>query len=238
MALSQEVCCNGTINCTGSEENHECRVVPSVKLEAIVDRKSNPAPEERFKKKQVEAGVRLILQGMGVDLEDENFKETPQRFARGMRELCSGLYSDEKKTSEIFGKHFDSPYDGMIVVGPIHSSGICPHHLLPVHMTSILAYIPNKRKLGLSKLARAIRLYSSRPAMQETISTLLVSAFEKYVKPQGVALWIKGSHACMTSRGVIEPECKALTLDVRGLFKDDPGVKTEFAEQLKHLTRI
>jgi GTP cyclohydrolase I len=192
-----------------------------------------------YKRKQIEAGVRQMLQGLGVDLNDENFAETPARVAKAYIEMCSGLYTSEKKAEEIFGKKFRSSYKGMIVVGPISAAGVCPHHLLPVHMTAVLAYISDAKdgyKLGLSKLARAFRLYANRPMMQESISHDLVEAFEKYTKCSGVGLWINGRHSCMSARGVLAHESAAITQDVRGLFETDPGVKTEFAEQIRHLT--
>src|SRR5580700_9870689 len=85
----------------------------------------------RFKRKQVEHGVRQILEGLGVDLEDENFKDTPARVARAYKELCVGMYTNEKGIEEILGKRFNSPYKGMVVVGPVSAVGLCPHHLLP-----------------------------------------------------------------------------------------------------------
>lgn len=195
------------------------------------------AASDRFKRKQVEAGVRLILQGMGVDLEDENFKETPQRVARAFRELCAGLYEPEKKVEEIFGKSFQSPYKGMLSVGPINAVGVCPHHLLPIKYKAVIAYIPADKKLGLSKLARAVKLFCASPLMQESVSHTCISKFEEYVKPLGVGLWLRGDHSCMSARGVREHDCATLTLDVRGLFETDPGVKAEFMQQINNLTR-
>jgi GTP cyclohydrolase I len=192
----------------------------------------------KFKKNQVAGGVRQILLGLGVDLESDDFKDTPSRVARAFQELCSGLYVNEKKVEDVFGKKFPSPYKGMIVVGPVTVAGVCPHHLLPVSMTAVLAYISDPKtqdKLGLSKVVRGIRLFAQRPAMQETISNDIVEAFNKYVKPAGVALWIKGSHNCMTSRGVLQPQSQAITQDVRGLFETDVGVKTEFEHKLMNL---
>lgn len=189
----------------------------------------------KYRKKQIEAGVRMMLGGLGVDLEDENFKDTPQRVAKAYIEMCSSLYVPEKKVADIFGKKFKSDYKGAVIVGPVTAAGVCPHHLLPVHITAVLAYIPREEKLGLSKLARAIRHYCAAPAMQETASHALMEAFSKYVDPLGAALWMKGSHGCMTARGIKEPCAKAITLDVRGLFEKDPGVKTEFMQQLNLL---
>jgi GTP cyclohydrolase I len=200
--------------------------------------KKDPKKEPEFKKKQVEAGVKMILQGLGVDLDDENFKDTPARVARAYQELCSGLYQPEQKLSQLFGKKFQSHYKGMIVVGPITATGICPHHLLPVEMTAVLAYISEdkaKAKLGLSKLARTFMLFAARPVMQETVSDELITCFDEYMKPAGCALWIRGSHGCMTARGIKQPDCQAITQDVRGLFETDVGVKTEFEHKLANL---
>jgi GTP cyclohydrolase IA len=204
--------------------------------------KSTPnLPDEdtspRFKKKQVEGGVRQILLGMSIDLNDENFRETPARVARAFYELCGGLFVPEKKIEDIFGKKFSSPYKGLVMVGPVDAVGMCPHHLLPIQYKAVMAYIAGEsgEKLGLSKLARAIRLYAKRPEMQETVSNAIIEAFVKYVRPAGVALWMAGRHGCMTSRGVNLPECQAITQDVRGLFETDVGVKTEFEHKLSNL---
>jgi GTP cyclohydrolase IA len=185
-----------------------------------------------YDKKTVEEGVGLILKGLGVDLKDENFTDTPSRVARAFKELCSGLYETPESKAAIFGKRFKSPYKGMLLVGPISAHGVCPHHLLPVKMTVVLAYLPGEEKLGLSKLARAVKMFAARPLMQETVSHELVEAFADYVKPQGVALYINGSHGCMTARGVNLPDCTATTMDVRGMFEKDEGIKTEFQRLL------
>jgi GTP cyclohydrolase IA len=193
-----------------------------------------PVKEAKFKRKQVEAGIKLILEGMGVDLEHEDFKDTPARVARAYEEICGGLFATEQKAEGIFGKKFKSPYQGMIVVGPISVAGLCPHHLLPVTMSAVLAYIPGEsgQCVGLSKIPRAVKLYAQRPAKQEDVSNDIVEAFNKYVNPAGVALWLKGSHGCMTVRGITQPHCGAITQDVRGLFETDVGVKTEFEHKL------
>jgi len=188
--------------------------------------------KHEFNVKKAEAGIDLLLEGLGVDREDENFHETPARVVRAFKELCAGLYVDQEDVSKIFGKTFASPYKGIIQVGPVVAHGVCPHHLLPVELECVLAYLPGEKKLGLSKLARAIKLYAARPAMQETVSHELVEAFQKYVNPLGVALYMRGKHNCMTCRGVLQSNSTAITLDVRGLFETDPGVKTEFQRLL------
>lgn len=190
-----------------------------------------------YNKAQCEAGIDLLLKGLGVDLEDDNFTETPARVARAFRELCSGLYIETDDIAKIFGKTFDSPYKGIIQVGPVIAHGVCPHHLLPVEIEAVLAYLPRDKKLGLSKLARAIKMFAARPAMQETVSHDLVEAFVKYVDPLGVALYMNGKHNCMTCRGILQTQSTAITLDVRGLFETDPGVKTEFQRLLSQQLR-
>jgi GTP cyclohydrolase IA len=189
----------------------------------------------KFKRKQVESGIRNLLEGLGVDLNDENFRDTPARVARAFQEMCSGLYVTEQEIADVYGRRFSSPYKGMVVVGPVKAIGMCPHHLLPIHYEAVLAYIPTEQKLGLSKLARAIKLFCSAPKMQETVSDDIISSFFSYIQPQGAALFLKGSHNCMTSRGISQPDSFAITQDVRGLFETDPGVKAEFMQQLSIL---
>jgi len=189
--------------------------------------------QKLFNGDKVTEGVRLILEGLDVDLNDENFKDTPKRVAKSFRELCGGLYIGHEDKEKIFGRTFESPYQGMIVEGPITASGLCPHHLLPINMTCVIAYLPGQKKLGLSKLARAIKMYAAQPLMQESLSHQIVEDFDDYVHPGGVALYISGKHNCMSARGVNLPDCTTTTMDVRGFFETDVSIKTEFQRILE-----
>jgi GTP cyclohydrolase I len=195
----------------------------------VVKSSSKSAEEERkFQKGKIAAGVKLIIEGLGLDLDDENLVDTPKRVARAYREFCKGLYNADRSAQEILGKHFSSDHDDMVFVGPIHSVGICPHHLLPVEMNSYMAYIPKQFVVGLSKLSRFVKLLSARPVLQEDLTREIADGFMSYVEPEGVSLLVEARHGCMAHRGVNEPLSSVDTIAVRGVFRDDPSIKQEF----------
>lgn len=194
----------------------------------ISEDKNQLVTESRYHKKQVEAGIKLILQGLGVDLEDPNFKDTPKRVARSFREFCYGLYESDKKMEDILGKNFPCSSSELVVVGPVRSVGLCPHHLLPVIITSWFGYLSKNTVVGLSKIPRMIKLISARPVLQESLTSEIADRFMDYVHPLGAGVIVEAKHSCMTTRGVNEHESSVMTAAVRGVFETDPSVKEEF----------
>jgi GTP cyclohydrolase I len=166
----------------------------------------------------MEQGVRLILQGMGADLEDSNFKDTPARVAK--------LYQEMLTPPSNNWTSFASPTQGMIVLRNHRVFAICPHHLMPVELLATVAYIPNKKVLGLSKLARVVEQHLTLPIMQEDLGSKVAKSLEDVVEPQGVAVILSGQHGCMKYRG-IETTGDVVTSDMRGLFLHSISTRQE-----------
>jgi len=165
----------------------------------------------------IELGVKQMLNGLMPDRDwktDENFRETPARVAKAMIELCGGLYGNGPAI-----KTFPTTYKGMVIVKHIQSVGLCPHHLMPIEYESSMAYIPDGRALGLSKIPRIIKHVSAMPVLQEDLTELIVEVFENLLRPLGVAIVVTGKHGCMKFRGVKEQD-PTVTSRVTGSFEN------------------
>jgi GTP cyclohydrolase I len=178
----------------------------------------------------VASAMREVLESMRmyckVDTDSPNFRETPERVGRAWVEILGGIFDDGLAVREILQKTFPSKSDEMITVGPVQVWSMCPHHFLPVHMRVWISYVPNKKVLGLSKLARLAELISKRPALQEDTTAEIVKALQKGLQPKGSACVIKGRHLCMEMRGV-KKEAVTTTTSLSGVFFK-PEVRAEF----------
>lgn len=170
-------------------------------------------------KKLLEQGAKLILQGMGVDMKDSNFVDTPARVAR--------MYTQLLTPQENNWATFPAPSSGMIILRNHTVFALCPHHLLPVELRAYVAYIPRKRVLGLSKLARVVEQHLTQPIMQEELGDKTADSLDDKLEPQGVAVVLAGSHGCMRYRG-IETTGDVVTSAMRGLFLHSPSAREEF----------
>jgi GTP cyclohydrolase I len=175
---------------------------------------------------KVERGVRLILEGMGEDLERGGLRETPGRVARMYQEITAGLRSDP---SEVLQVVFEEGHDEMVMVRDIPLASICEHHLLPFIGRAHVAYIPNERGqiTGLSKLARLVDGLSKRPQVQERLNTQIADALVERLDPQGALVVIEAEHLCMTMRGVRKPGSVTVTSAVRGVFRASMPTRME-----------
>lgn len=169
--------------------------------------------------KLLEKGALLLLQGMGVDLEDSNFKDTPKRVAKMYKELLTPQLNN--MTS------FPSPTKGMIVLRAHRIFALCPHHLLPVELHGYVAYIPHRKVLGLSKLARVLEQHLTTPIMQEELGDKTADSIVESLDPQGVGVILAGRHGCMRYRG-IETDGDVVTSTMRGLFLHSQATREEF----------
>lgn len=167
----------------------------------------------------VEQGVRLILKGIHANLEDRNYAGTPRRVARMYAEIFSPKGNNFRT--------FPERHDNMVILRGHRVVGICPHHLLPVEMRVCVAYIPRKRVLGLSKLARCVEEHLGRPILQEALADAIVSSLQERLEPLGVAVVIAGVHSCMRHRGV-KTTGDVITSAVSGVFRNTPSARDEF----------
>ncbi len=179
----------------------------------------SPVDLERIRK-----AVREILFAVGEDPDREGLLETPDRVARMYAEVFSGLHTDPK---QYLKKHFTQKYDEMVLVRDIRYESFCEHHLLPFTGVAHVAYIPDGRVIGLSKIPRVIDALARRPQLQERLTEELADLLMSELGAKGVAVIMQGSHSCMTIRGVHKPGASFITSAMRGLFKDRLATRSE-----------
>ncbi len=175
---------------------------------------------------KIEQGVRLILEGIGEDLEREGLVDTPARVGRSMQEIFAGLH---KSPDELFEVTFDVDSREMVVVKDIPFYSMCEHHLLPFYGTAHIGYIPGQkgRVCGLSKLARCVEVFARRPQIQERMTKDIAEAIMKGVEAEGVIVVVEAEHMCMSMRGVSKPGSQTRTIYTVGTLKDDAQLRSE-----------
>lgn len=174
----------------------------------------------------IEDNVRRLLQYFGEDANREGLQETPKRFVKFFKEFLS---PPEWNCTTFEGEG----YDEMIVQTNIPFHSLCEHHIAPFFGTGTIAYIPNKRIVGLSKLARTLETYSRRLQNQERITMQVAEFLWKELEPKGVAVQITAKHMCMEMRGVKKHDTHTTTTKLLGAFKDDPSARAEFLNAIK-----
>ena len=181
-------------------------------------------------KEKIIAGAKLILEGIGEDLEREGLIETPERIARMYEEVFSGLGKDAE---EILSKTFEVENNDLVIEKDITYFSMCEHHIIPFYGKAHIAYIPRGRVAGLSKLARTVELYAKKPQLQERLSSEVADAIMKYLDAEGVMVVVEGEHMCMTMRGIKKPGSQTVTLSRRGVFETDPALEERFFRMLE-----
>ncbi|MGH3424021.1 MAG: GTP cyclohydrolase I FolE [Nocardioidaceae bacterium] len=168
------------------------------------------------------AAVRRLLAALGQDVDDPELRETPRRVTEALTEMLSpGLF-----TLTTFENVAD--YDELVLVRDIPVSSLCAHHLLPFTGTAHVAYLPGERIVGLSKLARAVEMFSRGLQVQERLTTQISGWLEDVLAPRGVGVVVEAEHLCMTMRGVQARGARTLTSSLRGLVRDDARTRAEF----------
>ncbi|MGN0590966.1 GTP cyclohydrolase I FolE [Ruminococcus sp.] len=174
---------------------------------------------------KIRQGVRLLLEGIGEDLNREGLKDTPDRVARMYEELFAG-YGD--RASDHLSTTFTSKDSEMVVEKDITFYSTCEHHLLPFFGKVHIAYIPDGKVVGISKLARTVEVYARRLQIQEQMTAQIADALMKELHPKGAMVAVDAEHTCMTMRGIRKPGTRTLTYCSRGAFAQDPELKREF----------
>lgn len=178
----------------------------------------------------IKDAVRVILKAVGEDPDRPGLKETPRRVAHMYQEMFSGLKSDPGRHLEVV---FPETYDEMVLVRDIPFSSMCEHHLLPFSGVAHVAYIPNGKVTGLSKLARVVEEVSRRPQVQERMTQTVAQLIDEHLNTQGVAVVCSAEHSCMSIRGIRKPGSFTVTSALRGVFKTDQATRAEFMSLIK-----
>jgi len=170
--------------------------------------------------------VRRMLVLIGENPNREGLRRTPERFEKAFRFLTSGYRQDPEKL--LNGAMFSVCYDEMVVVKDIEVYSLCEHHLLPFFGKCHVAYIPNKKVVGLSKIARLVNMYARRLQIQERLTSQIANAIQEKLSPQGVGVIIEARHLCMVMRGVEKQHSAAMTSAMLGVFREHKQTRDEF----------
>lgn len=183
------------------------------------DTPSSPVDLDRIRR-----AVREILIAVGEDPDREGLLDTPDRVARMYAEVFQGLHQDP---SEHLQRHFTQKYDDMVLLRDIRVVSFCEHHLLPVIGSAHVAYLPDGKVVGLSKIPRVIDVLAKRPQLQERLTEEVADLLMGDLNARGVAVVIEASHSCMTIRGVAKSESSFVTSAVRGAFREKLATRAE-----------
>ena len=178
---------------------------------------------------KIKEGVRLILEGIGEDIDREGLLETPDRIARMYEELAGG-YTDDAGVH--LKKRFHVDNNDMVMENDIHFYSFCEHHMLPFYGNAAIAYIPNGEVVGLSKIARTVEVFAKRFQLQERLTAQIADAFMEELKPKGVMVLVQAEHMCMTMRGIKKPGTKTVSVVTRGVFDDNESLQNSFYRML------
>jgi GTP cyclohydrolase I len=189
------------------------------------------ATSETAKEKMMEA-VYSMLESVGEDPEREGLLKTPKRVAEAMEYLTSGY--NQSLEDLVNGAIFDEGHNEMVLVRDINFFSLCEHHMLPFMGRAHVAYIPNQKVVGLSKLARIVEMYARRLQVQERLTRQIAEAVQEILDPQGVAVVMEATHMCMSMRGVQKPGSWTVTSAMIGVFQDDQKTREEFLNLIRH----
>jgi GTP cyclohydrolase IA len=174
--------------------------------------------------------IREIIASIGDDPDRDGLLETPARVAKMYEAVFSGYKLDPASVFKVFDS---DGYEGLVLVKNIEFFSHCEHHMVPFYGKASIAYIPNGKIIGLSKLARLVEIFSKRLQVQERITKQLADTMQEHLNPKGVAVYVDARHMCMCMRGVQKQLAKTVTTSYTGIFLKDQGLKDEFLGSLE-----
>ena len=175
--------------------------------------------------------VAELLKELGEDVQREGLDKTPERVEKALRYFTAGYGQDVKDV--LNGAMFVEEYDEMVIVKDIDFFSLCEHHLIPFFGRCHVAYMPNRKIVGLSKIPRLVEMFSRRLQVQERLTTQIANTLNEALQPRGVAVVTEAIHLCMLMRGVEKQNSKAITSAMLGAFRDRPETRAEFMELIK-----
>jgi len=185
------------------------------------------AAPRRPTREDAEAAVRVLIEWAGDDPDREGVTGTPSRVVRAFEEYFSGYATDPVELLQRTFEETDG-YDEMVVLKDIRFESHCEHHLAPIIGRAHVAYLPQQRIVGISKLARLVEVYAKRLQIQEKMTAQIANTLDEVLQPKGVAVVIEAAHQCMTTRGVHKPGVSMVTSRMLGAFRTDPSTRREF----------
>ncbi|MBP5281346.1 MAG: GTP cyclohydrolase I FolE [Lachnospiraceae bacterium] len=178
---------------------------------------------------KIKEAVRLLLEGIGEDPERLGLKDTPDRVARMWTELAAGM---DQTAQEPLSRVFPVENGEMVLEKDITFYSTCEHHLMPFYGKAHVAYVPDGKVVGLSKLARTVEVFARRLQIQEQMTGQIADAMMEFLAPKGVMVVLEAEHTCMTARGIKKPGSKTVTIATRGVFAENETLQTRFFQML------
>ena len=176
---------------------------------------------------KAEEAVRTLLTWAGEDVKREGLKDTPKRVVKAYEDWFSGYNEDPKEVLKKTFSELDG-YDEIIMLRDIRIESHCEHHIAPFIGSAHVAYLPKKRVVGISKLARITKIFSKRMQVQEKLTAQIANCIQEVLKPRGVAVVVEAQHQCMTTRGISAPGISMVTSQLLGKFRTDASTRREF----------
>ncbi len=202
------------------------------KKKSVTKKTIKKAQIKRPSNAEAEKAVRTLISFVGENPNREGLLDTPKRVVKAYRDWYAGYDQDPR---EFLSKTFSETggYDEIVMLKDIRVESHCEHHMAPFIGSAHVAYLPNKRVVGISKLARVTRIFSKRMQVQEKLTAEIANCLQEVLKPRGVAVVIEAQHECMTTRGINEPGISMVTSQLLGKFRTDPSTRKEFYSMIK-----
>jgi GTP cyclohydrolase I len=201
-------------------------IVTPASARAASTRATSTATEQRPSREEAESAIRVLLRWAGDDPGREGLRDTPSRVARAYQEFFVGYAVDPVALLERTFEETDG-YDEIVLLRDIRLESTCEHHMAPIIGRVHVAYLPHRRVVGISKLARVVDAYSKRLQIQEKLTAQIANTVQDVLEPRGVAVVIEAAHQCMTTRGVHKPGVTMVTSRMLGAFRDNAATRPE-----------